>query len=149
MKPAHILLVDDSRLDVELTLDAFREARLPCIVDVASDGEEALRYLRGEGEYADRTMRPFPDLVLLDLNMPGLDGREVLRQIKGTPVLRRLPVVVLTSSQEEGDLITSYENGANSYLVKPVSFDRLMQMAQQIQDYWLTTNVGPPMHSRP
>ena len=144
-RTAHILLVEDNLLDVELTLDAFQEARLGNTVHVARSGQEALDYLLGQGEYADRAAYPLPDLILLDLKLPGIDGHEVLRRVKGTPVLRRLPVIVLTSSKEEGDLALSYDVGANSYLVKPVSFEGFLDVVREIGDYWLTPNVKPPV----
>jgi len=142
--PARILLVEDSRMDVELTLDAFREARLANTISVASNGQAALDYLFGRGPYADRTTYPLPNLILLDLKLPGIDGHTVLRQIKGTPELKRLPVIILTSSKEEGDRALSYDNGANSYLVKPVSFEGFLDVVRQLEDYWFTLNVGPP-----
>ena len=142
--PAHILLVEDNRMDVELTLDAFKEARLLNTIHVALNGQEALDYLFGRGKYVDRSAYPLPNLILLDLKLPGIDGFEVLRQIKGTPLLKRLPVVVLTSSKEEGDRALSYDIGANSYLVKPVSFDGFLGVVRQIEGYWLTLNVAPP-----
>ena len=110
-KLAHILLVEDNRMDVELTLDAFHEAKLLNTIHVASNGQEALDYLFGRGQYADRNAYPMPNLVLLDLKLPGIDGFEVLRQIKSTPILKRLPVVILTSSKEEGDRALSYDQG--------------------------------------
>jgi CheY-like chemotaxis protein len=143
-RPAHILLVEDNRMDVELTLDAFHEARLLNTIHVASDGQEALDYLFGRGRYADRNAFPMPNLVLLDLKLPGIDGFEVLRQVKSTPILKRLPVVILTSSKEEGDRALSYDHGANSYLVKPVSFDGFLGVVRQIEGYWLSLNVAPP-----
>ncbi len=145
--PAHILLVEDNRMDIELTLDAFREVRLGNRVDVAANGQEALDYLFGRGKYGDRTTYPLPNLVLLDLKLPGVDGFEVLRQIKATPILKRLPVVILTSSKEEGDRALSYDSGANSYLVKPVSFEGFLDVIQQIDGYWLSLNVAPPENS--
>jgi CheY-like chemotaxis protein len=141
---AHILLVEDNRMDVELTLDAFKEARLDNTVHVARNGQEALDYLFGRGEYADRDEYPVPDLILLDLKMPGLGGHEVLRRIKRTPVLKRIPVIVLTSSREEGDRALSYDRGANSYLVKPVSFEGFLDVVREIGSYWLSLNVKPP-----
>jgi CheY-like chemotaxis protein len=141
---AHILLVEDNRMDVELTLDAFREARLLNTVHVAPTGQDALDYLFGRGKYADRHTYPLPNLILLDLKLPGIDGFEVLRQIKETPILKRLPVIVLTSSKEEGDRAFSYDIGANSYLVKPVSFEGFLGIIRQIEGYWLSLNVGPP-----
>jgi CheY-like chemotaxis protein len=143
-KLAHILLVEDNRMDVELTLDAFHEAKLLNTIHVASDGQVALDYLFGRGPYADRKAFPKPNLVLLDLKLPGIDGFEVLRQIKSTPILKRLPVVILTSSKEEGDRALSYDRGANSYLVKPVSFDGFMGVVREIEGYWLSLNVAPP-----
>ena len=143
-KPAHILLVEDNRMDVELTLDAFHEAKLLNTIHVASNGQEALDYVFGHGRYADRSAFPMPNLILLDLKLPGIDGFEVLRQIKSTPILKRLPVVILTSSKEEGDRALSYDQGANSYLVKPVSFDGFLGVVRQIEGYWLSLNVAPP-----
>jgi len=143
-RPAHILLVEDNRLDIELTLDAFREVRLGNTIHVARNGQEALDYIFGEGEYANREAYPMPDLILLDLKLPGIDGHEVLRRIKETPVLKRLPVVILTSSEEEADRVLSYESGANSYLTKPVSFEGFLKVVDKLGEYWLTLNVGPP-----
>jgi len=143
-KLAHILLVEDNRMDVELTLDAFHEAKLLNTIHVASDGQEALDYLFGRGKYADQNAFPRPNLVLLDLKLPRVDGFEVLRQIKSTPILKRLPVVILTSSKEEGDRALSYDQGANSYLVKPVSFDGFLGVVREIDGYWLSLNVAPP-----
>jgi CheY-like chemotaxis protein len=143
-KPAHILLVEDSRLDVELTLDAFREARLANTVYVASTGQEALDYLFGRGKFADRGAYPLPNLVLLDLKLPGVDGFTVLREVKSTPILKRLPVIILTSSKEEGDRAVTYDSGANSYIVKPVSFAGFLDVVRQIEGYWISLNVAPP-----
>lgn len=143
-KPAYILLVEDNRMDVELTLDAFREARLGNTIYVVSNGQEALDYLFGSGKYADRKAYPLPSFVLLDLKLPGIDGFEVLRRIKSTPILKRLPVIILTSSKEEGDRAMSYDIGANSYLVKPVSFNGFLDVVRKIEDYWLWLNVAPP-----
>lgn len=144
-KCVHILLVEDNCMDVELTLDAFRESRLMNPVHVARDGQEALNYLFGQGKYTDRETYPLPRLILLDLKLPGIDGFEVLRQIKAAPVLKRLPVIILTSSKEEGDRTLSYDTGANSYLVKPVSFEELLHIVRQIKGYWLSLNVEPPL----
>jgi two-component system, response regulator len=139
---AQILLVEDNRMDVVLTLDAFKEARLKNKINVANNGQEALDYLFGRNEYADRNLFPMPNLILLDLKMPGIDGFEVLRQIKNTPMLKRIPVVILTSSKEDGDRTLSYDIGANSYLLKPVSFDGFIEVVKKIDDYWLSLNIG-------
>ena len=144
-KPECILLVDDNRMDVELALDAFREVRFANRIEVAGGGQQALDYLFGQGEYADRTRYPLPVLTLLDLKMPGIDGFDVLRRIKETPLLKRIPVVILTSSHEEGDRALSYDIGANSYLVKPVSFTKFVEVVKQIEGYWLTLNAAPPL----
>lgn len=141
-KSAVILLVEDNRMDVELTLDAFREVHLGNTVHVARDGQQALDYLFGRNAYADRAAYPAPDLVLLDLKMPGIDGFEVLRQAKAATGLKRVPIVVLTSSKEEGDRIMAYDTGANSYLVKPVSFNGFLEVVRKIEDYWLLLNVN-------
>lgn len=143
--PARILLVEDNPMDVELVMDAFSEARLGNTIHTAGNGEEAIAYLFGEGEYADRRKYPLPDIVLLDLKMPGIDGHEVLRKIKTTGTLRRIPVIILTSSKDEGDRAMGYDYGANSYLVKPVSFDEFLNVVKQISDYWLMLNVEPPL----
>ncbi|MBT3048125.1 MAG: response regulator [Candidatus Thiodiazotropha sp. (ex Clathrolucina costata)] len=144
-KPAVILLVEDSRMDVELTLDAFKEARLSNRIEVAYSGQQALDYLFGNDHFANRSQHPLPDLILLDLKMPGIDGFEVLKHLKETPLIKRIPVVILTSSKEEGDRALSYDIGANSYLVKPVAFTGFIEVVRQIEDYWLTLNVGAPM----
>jgi len=141
---AHILLVEDNRMDVELTLDAFKEARLLNTIYVSPNGQDALDYLFGRGKYADRNTYPMPNLVLLDLKLPGVDGFEVLRQVKSAPILKRLPVVVLTSSKEEGDRALTYDIGANSYIVKPVSFNGFLDVIKQIEGYWISLNVAPP-----
>ncbi|HEY4788164.1 MAG TPA: response regulator [Bacteroidales bacterium] len=141
---AQILLVDDNNMDVVLTLDAFREARLKNKINVARNGQEALDYLFGRHKYDDRNLYPMPNLILLDLKMPGIDGFEVLRQIKSTEGLKRIPVIILTSSKEEGDRALSYDIGANSYLLKPVSFDGFTDVVKKIDDYWFTLNIGAP-----
>jgi CheY-like chemotaxis protein len=142
--PAHILLVEDNQMDVVLTMDAFREAKLKNNIQVARNGREALDYLFGIEKFANREQFPLPNLVLLDLKMPGIDGFEVLRQIKNTEMLKRIPVVVLTSSKEEGDRALSYDMGANSYLLKPVSFEGFTEVVRKIDDYWFSLNIGAP-----
>jgi CheY-like chemotaxis protein len=142
--PAHILLIEDNRMDIELTLDAFNEAHIANTIQVAKNGQEGLDYLYGHGDYADRQKYPLPHLILLDLKMPCVDGFEVLRQVKSTPIIKRIPVIVLTSSKEEGDRALSYDIGANSYLVKPVSFEGFAEVVKHINGYWLLLNIEPP-----
>lgn len=143
-KAARLLMVEDNNMDIVLTLDAFREARLTNEIQVVQTGEQALKYLFGEEEYCDRACYPLPDLVLLDLKLPGMSGHEVLARVKSTPLLKRIPVIVLTSSKEEGDLEMSYDRGANSYLVKPITFEGFMETVKSIERYWLTLNVAAP-----
>ncbi len=139
-----VLLVDDNRMDIELTRDAFREAGQGALLRVATGGQAALDYLFGREAYADRALHPMPDLVLLDLKMPVVDGMQVLREVKAAPLLKRIPIVILTSSKEEGDRAMSYDLGANSYLVKPISFGGFVEVARRINDYWIALNVAPP-----
>jgi len=143
-KLPQILLVEDNPMDVILTLDAFKEAKLKNNVHVARSGEDALDYLFGRGKFSDRDAFPLPSLILLDLKMPGIDGFEVLRQIKNTDILKRIPVIVLTSSKEEGDRTLSYDIGANSYLMKPVAFTGFIDVIKRIDDYWFSLNIGAP-----
>ncbi len=145
-RSANILLVDDNTMDVELTLDAFREAHFSNTIQVAKNGQEALDYLFGNGQFADRGKHPLPDVVLLDLKMPKIDGFEVLRQVKTAPYIMRIPIIILTSSTEEGDRALGYDCGANSYLVKPISFEGFLAVVRNVGEYWLTLNVKPPKH---
>lgn len=147
MKTAIILLVEDEETDIELTLDAFREWRLANEVKVVRSGEEALDYLFGRGSYADRSTHPLPDIILLDLKLPGIGGIEVLKAIKQAPIIKRIPVIILTSSREEGDRIAGYDEGVNSYLVKPISFASFLDTVKSIYDYWLTLNVNAPLNN--
>ena len=134
---AHILLVEDNHMDVILTLDAFKEARLKNTIHVARNGQEALDYLFGKDKYANRDEFPIPKI----------DGFEVLRQVKSTEKLKRIPIVILTSSKEEGDRALSYDIGANSYLLKPVSFEGFTEVVKKIDDYWFSLNIKPPENS--
>ncbi len=138
----NILLIEDSRMDIELTLDAFRERGMGRDICVARGGQAGLDYLFGRDNFADRETCPVPDLILLDLKMPVVDGHEVLRQIKQAEQLKRIPVLILSSSTEENDVIMSYEHGANSYLVKPASFEGFLKVVEKIVVYWLTLNAG-------
>lgn len=133
-----ILLVEDNPMDLDLTLRAFTKKKFSNQVHVARDGEEALAFIArwDAGEVV-------PAVILLDINLPKLNGLEVLRQLKGHPVYRRIPVVVLTSSREDRDLKTAYDLGVNSYIEKPVSFSKFMDVAEQIELYWCVLNERP------
>ena len=130
-----VLLVEDDPGDVLMTREAFEQHKLRNTLHVVSDGVEALSFLRQEGEYADV---PRPDLVLLDLNLPRKDGREVLAEIKADPQLRRTPVVVLTTSEAEEDVLRSYDLHANAYVTKPVDFDRFIDVVRRIDSFFVT-----------
>lgn len=139
-----ILLVEDNPDDEALTLRALRKNNILNQVVVASDGAEALDFLFGTGEYAGRDTRLQPQVVLLDLKLPKIDGLEVLRRMRADERTRRLPVVVLTTSKEEQDVVASYSLGANSYIRKPVDFVEFMEAVRQLGLYWLVLNVAPP-----
>jgi CheY-like chemotaxis protein len=138
-----ILLVEDNPNDVELTLTALKEAKLANAIVVLNDGEQALDYLFKRNQFATR-VPGLPAVVLLDLKMPKVDGHEVLRQIRADPMLRLLPVVVLTSSKEEKDLYESYSKGANSYVVKPVDFEEFVTAIGELGVFWAVLNEPPP-----
>jgi two-component system response regulator len=138
-----ILLVEDNPEDVELTLRAFRTHRLANAVHVVPDGAEALDFLFGTGAYAERASCQPPRVVVLDLKLPKIDGLEVLRRIKGDPRTQAIPVVVLTSSQQEQDVVKSYALGVNSYIVKPVDFEKFIEAVGKVGLYWLLLNRPP------
>lgn len=139
-----ILLVEDNPDDVELTLRAFKKNKLQNQIVVARDGQEALDYLFGTGKHQGRDPEKMPQLVLLDLKLPKVDGLEVLKSMRENPATRRLPVVILTSSKENQDLLRGYDLGANSYVRKPVEFEEFMEAVRQLGVYWLLLNEQPP-----
>jgi CheY-like chemotaxis protein len=139
--PIEVLLVEDDPGDVLMTQEAFEEHKVRNHLAVVNDGVEAVAYLRREGRYADA---PRPDLVLLDLNLPRRDGREVLAEIKNDPNLRQIPVVVLTTSQADEDIVRSYELHANAYVTKPVDFERFIEVVRQIDDFFVSVVKLPP-----
>ena len=134
-RPIEILLVEDNPADVRLTLEAFKDGRILNHITVAADGVEAMEMLAREGAH---TEVPRPDIILLDLNLPRLDGREVLQRIKDDADLRRIPVVVLTTSADEQDVLRMYDLHANCYITKPVELERFLEIVRTIEDFWLT-----------
>jgi two-component system response regulator len=142
-----ILLVDDSRDDVDLTLHALRAENLANHVFVARDGEEALDFLFCTGAHAGRSFEHPPKLILLDLKMPKIDGMQVLTRVKGDPRTRTIPVVLMTSSREERDMVSGYELGANSYIQKPVDFDKFRETVKILGLYWMVVNRPPIAHA--
>ena len=138
-----ILLVEDNPQDLKLTLRALKMANLANHIHVARDGEEALQFIFCEGPYAGRKIENAPKVVLLDLKLPKVDGKEVLERIKNDPRTKMIPVVVLTSSKEQKDLVESYKLGVNSYLVKPVNFEGFAAAVQELGMYWLLLNQPP------
>jgi CheY-like chemotaxis protein len=144
-RAAELLLVEDNYGDVLLAREAFCSAKIRNNLTVAGDGEEALSMLRRQGEYAGQ---PRPDLILLDLNLPRMDGREVLQAIKEDAELQSIPVIVLTSSNAEIDVVKSYQLNANGYIVKPVNFERLQEIVASLESFWFTVVVlAPPPSS--
>ncbi len=139
-RPIEILLVEDSAADVGLTVEAFKDAKIYNRMSVVEDGVEAMAFLRREGRHA---RAPRPDLILLDLNLPRKDGRQVLKEIKADPALRNIPVVVLTTSKGEEDVLRAYDLHANCYVKKPVDFNRFMDVVKSIESFWLTVVTLP------
>ena len=135
MKPIEVLLVEDNPADVRLTQEALKESKIKIGLNVVGDGMDAMAYLRREGKYSDAVK---PDIVLLDLNLPKKDGREVLAEIKGSETLKCIPVVVLTTSKAEEDILRSYNLYANCYITKPLDFEQFLTIVKSIKDFWLT-----------
>ena len=140
-EPIEILLAEDNPGDVKLTRKALDQGDLLNNLHVVNDGVEAMKFLRSEGDYADT---PMPDLLLLDLNMPKKDGRQVMQDMDADPQLRRIPVVVLTSSEAEEDVVRSYELSANAYLTKPVDFDGFVDIINRLENFWFEIVKMPP-----
>jgi chemotaxis family two-component system response regulator Rcp1 len=140
-RPVDILLVEDNPGDVRLTLEALRDSKMSNNMNVVEDGAEAMAFLRQEGEYANA---PRPDVILLDLNLPKKDGREVLAEIKTDENLRCIPVVVLTTSQAEEDILRTYNLQANCYVTKPLDLDQFIKVVRSIEEFWLTIVKLPP-----
>ena len=141
-RPYVILLIEDNPGDVRLTQEAFKEGKKDVTLEVVTDGIEALKFLRKEGPYAEKQI---PDLILLDLNLPKWDGREVLKEIKNDPSLRRIPVIVLTTSNAGTDILNSYDLHANCFINKPIDFDNFFNIIHKIEEFWLSTAILPTM----
>lgn len=141
-RPVNILLIEDNPGDVRLTQEAFKEGNMDVNLELVMDGVETIKYLRKESPYENTVI---PDLILLDLNLPKKDGREVLEYIKSDPNLKRIPVVVLTTSNAEQDIIKSYNLHVNCYINKPVDFDKFFDIIQRIEEFWLRTAILPTM----
>ena len=141
-RTVNILLIEDNPGDVRLTQEAFKEGQMAVHLDVVMDGVEAIKFLKKQEQYAESTT---PDLILLDLNLPKIDGREVLEEIKSDANLKRIPVVVLTTSNAEQDVLKSYNLHVNCYINKPVDFDKFFDIIQKIEDFWLSTAILPTM----
>jgi two-component system, chemotaxis family, response regulator Rcp1 len=139
--PIQILMIEDNEGDVVLTKEAFKEAKVANNISVVRDGVEAMEFLHRQGKYASA---PRPDLILLDLNLPRRDGRQVIADIRSDPELQLIPVVILTSSNAERDVVRMYELHANCYIVKPVDFQNLMEVVKSIEIFWLTVVKLPP-----
>jgi two-component system response regulator len=147
--PIEILLVEDNPNDEELTLYALKKNNITNQIQVVRDGAEALEYLFCTGAYAHRQINEPPKVVLLDLKLPKVDGLEVLEQVKSDTRTRAIPVVVLTSSQEERDIVESYQLGVNSYIVKPVDFEQFIEAVRQLGMYWMLLNISPAQSNSP
>ena len=130
-----ILLVEDNEGDIRLTIEAFKEAKIKNQIHVVRDGEEALNYLKKTGAYTDART---PDIILLDINLPKIDGKEVLQIMKNDPLLKTIPVIMLTTSSSETDVQESYSNHANCYVIKPVDLNKFMEVIRSIEEYWVS-----------
>ena len=143
-QPVKILLVEDNVQDIEITQRAFAKGRVRNELTVVRDGEEAIEYLYHRGKYQDPATSPRPGMILLDLNLPKVGGLEVLQQIKRDDHLKQIPVIVLTVSQREEDVVRSYDLGVNTYIQKPVEFDNFMRVVNAVHEYWILIATLPP-----
>ena len=142
--PIRILVAEDDADDRMMIKDAFEESRLGNPVDFVEDGVQLMNYLRRESEYANLVDQPYPGFILLDLNMPRKDGRTALREIKASPILQRIPIVILTTSKAEEDIVRTYNLGVNSFICKPVTFDSLVEIVKTVGRYWIEIVALPP-----
>ncbi len=143
-----ILMADDDEDDCLMAKEAFEEAHVANELRFVHDGQALMDYLKRRGKYADPSLSPRPGLILLDLNMPRKDGREALKEIKSDPELKSIPVVILTTSKAEEDILNTYLNGANSFITKPVTFEGLVNVIKQLDKYWFKISIVPAMVQR-
>ena len=148
MEDKTILLIEDNLDDIDLTLRALKKNNIKNEIKVLNDGVEALDFLLGRGKYKDRDLNSLPAVILLDIKLPKLDGMEILRQIRQDEIIKFIPVVILTSSKEEQDLIKSYSLGVNSYVRKPVDFNQFAEAVSHLGLYWLLINETPPIRRK-
>ena len=141
-RPYSILLIEDNPRDIRLTQEAFKESKKDVTLEIATDGLDAMKFLRKEGQYAEKAT---PDLILLDLNLPKWDGRDILREIKNDSLLKRIPVVVLTTSNAGSDILKCYELHANCFINKPIDFDKFFDIIHKIEEFWFSTAILPTM----
>ena len=142
--PIRILVAEDDADDRMMIKDAFEESRLGNPIDFVEDGVQLMNYLQREGDYGSLTDHPYPGFILLDLNMPRKDGRTALREIKASPILQRIPIVILTTSKAEEDIVRTYNLGVNSFICKPVTFDSLVEIVKTVGRYWIEIVALPP-----
>ena len=147
--PVRIVVADDDADDRMMIKDAFEASKLANEIDFAEDGVQLLEYLRREGKWSKLAGEPYPGFILLDLNMPRKDGRTVLKEIRNDPVLHRIPVIILTTSKAEEDIIKTYNLGVNSFICKPVSFEKLVEIVKTVGHYWIEIVQLPPECQRP
>ena len=137
------LLVEDNPADQQLTIRAFKKGKVNTNLQIANDGQEAMEYLNREGKYADKKKYPWPDLILLDINMPRKDGKQVLREIRENKELKTIPIVMLTTSDQDKDIIESYELGVNSYISKPVRINEFIDVINKLEEFWFNLSLLP------
>ena len=142
-----VLLVEDNPADQQLTIRAFKKGKVNVNLQIANDGVEAMEYLNGQGIYSDRNKFPMPDIVLLDINMPRKDGKQVLNEIKTDSKLKLIPVIMLTTSDQDKDIIDSYNLGVNAYISKPVRINDFMSVVNKLEDFWFILNKIPPKNT--
>lgn len=142
-----VLLVEDNPADQQLTIRAFKKGKVNVNLQIANDGVEAMEYLNGQGIYSDRNKFPMPDIVLLDINMPRKDGKQVLNEIKTDSKLKLIPVIMLTTSDQDKDIIDSYNLGVNAYISKPVRINDFMNVINKLEDFWFILNKVPPKNT--